>query len=76
MGENKFKEDLIKLYKKWRTSEKDFFEKMKLNHDFKNLEKDQQKPLAKNFSEFAKLDNPLTEEEILSLEEYYNNTFI
>ena len=37
MGENKFKEDLIKLYKKWRTSEKDFFEKMKLNHDFKNL---------------------------------------
>ncbi|ELC8443866.1 hypothetical protein QYB59_002946 [Clostridium perfringens] len=76
MGENKFKEDLIELYKRWRTSEKDFFKKRKLNHDFKNLEKEQQKLIAENFSEFAKLDNPLTEEEILSLEEYYNNTFI
>lgn len=76
MTEKKFEKELINLYKKWRVSEKDFFEKIKLNHDLKKLDKEQQKLMAKNFSEFAKLDNPLTEDEILKLEEYYNNTFI
>ncbi|NGT96350.1 hypothetical protein G6Y98_11180, partial [Clostridium perfringens] len=56
--------------------EKSFFEKLKLNHDFKKLEKEQIKLITKKFSEFAKIDTPLTEKEILELEEYYNNTFI
>lgn len=76
MGEKKFEKELIDLYKKWRISEKDFFKKIKINHNSIKLEKEQQKLMAKNFSEFAKLDNPLTEDEILKLEEYYNNTFI
>ena len=49
---------------------------LKLNHDFKKLEKEQIKLITKKFSEFAKIDTPLTEKEILELEEYYNNTFI
>ena len=52
------------------------FEKIGVNHDFKKLEKEQRKLIAKKFSDFAKIDTPLTEKEILELEEYYNNTFI
>lgn len=76
MGEKKFKKELLDLYSKWRVSEKSFFEKLKLNRDFKKLEKEQIKLITKKFSEFAKIDTPLTEQEILELEEYYNNTFI
>ncbi|WP_338836984.1 hypothetical protein WHY16_09605 [Clostridium perfringens] len=76
MGEEKIKKELLDLYSKWRVSEKIFFEKLKLNHDFKKLEKEQIKLITKKFSEFAKIDTPLTEKEILELEEYYNNTFI
>ncbi|EGT0697073.1 hypothetical protein QTH11_09395 [Clostridium perfringens] len=76
MGEEKIKKELLDLYSKWRVSEKSFFEKLKLNHDFKKLEKEQRKLIAKKFSDFAKIDTPLTEKEILELEEYYNNTFI
>ena len=76
MGDKKFKKELLDLYIKWIVSEKSFFEKLKLNHDFKKLEKEQRKLIAKNFSNFAKIDTPLTEKEILELEEYYNNTFI
>ena len=39
MGEEKIKKELLDLYSKWRVSEKSFFEKLKLNHDFKKLEK-------------------------------------
>ncbi|WP_300261043.1 hypothetical protein [Clostridium sp.] len=76
MVEKKIKKELLDLYSKWRTSEKNFFEKLKLEHDFRKLEKEQKKLIAKNFSEFAKLDTPLTEEEIVELEEAYNNTLI
>ena len=71
MGEEKIKKELLDLYSKWRVSEKSFFEKLKLNHDFKKLEKEQIKLITKKFSEFAKIDTPLTEKEILELEEYY-----
>ncbi|EGS9999588.1 hypothetical protein I9Y31_001846 [Clostridium perfringens] len=76
MGEEKIKKELLDLYSKWRVSEKSFFKKLKLNHDFKKLEKEQIKLITKKFSKFAKIDTPLTEKEILELEEYYNNTFI
>ena len=76
MGEEKIQNELLDLYSKWRVSEKRFFEKLNLNHDFKKLEKEQIKLITKKFSEFAKIDTPLTEKEILELEEYYNNTFI
>lgn len=76
MVEKKIKKELLDLYSKWRASEKSFFEKLKLEHDFRKLEKEQKKLIAKNFSEFAKLDTPLTEEEIVELEEAYNNTLI
>lgn len=76
MGEKKFKEEIINLYSKWRNSEKSFFEKLKIKRDFKKLEKEERKLIAKNFSDFAKIDPPLTEEEIIQLEEIYNNTFI
>ena len=76
MGEEKIKKELLDLYSKWSVSENSFFEKLKLNHYFKMLEKEQIKLITKKFSEFAKIDTPLTEKEILELEEYYNNTFI
>lgn len=73
MGGNKVKEDLIKAYKEWKDLELKTDEKIKHHHQ---LKKEEREDAVKRFSEFAKLDNPLTEDEILQLEEYYNDTFI
>lgn len=63
--------DLKDLYRKWRTSEENFFERLKIKHEFKKLTKEEKNLAIKEFSDFAKLEEPINEDDFSALEEEY-----
>lgn len=71
MGKENLIDELKDIYKKWRTSEKNFFERMEQNHEFKKLDKKEKKLAIKEFSEFANLEDPISEDDFSLLEEEY-----
>lgn len=68
MGDNKVKEDLVKVYKEWKNLEHKTGKKIRHHHE---LKKEEQEDAAKKFSDYAGLSVPITQEMLLYLDEEY-----
>ncbi|MGG5460643.1 hypothetical protein [Clostridium sp. B9] len=71
MSKGTINSDLKGIYRKWRTSEENFFERLKIKHEFKKLTKEEKKLAMDDFSDFAKLEEPINEDDFSALEEEY-----
>lgn len=71
MGNSKVKEDLVKVYKEWKDLEHKTGKKIKHYHE---LRKEEREKDAKEFTDYAGLPVPITEEMLLALDEEYFRT--
>ena len=68
MGNNKLKEDLMKIYKEWKDLEKKAGKKIKHHNEMNDDEKEDARV---RFSDYAGLSTPITEDMLLALDEEY-----